>query len=592
MLNFKNNQFGIISNYNTFVTKSIFMKTVYLLALVFSVLTTGLTGQINLSDSLFRHGREVYFRLANDGRLNTEQITRIISIDHKTSHDTIYAYANKKEFAEFLKLNIAFEILPHPGSLISPEMKERASIMEPNDWDFYPTYEAYVDMMYDFQNVYPDLCKVISIGQSVEGREILIARISDNIEMDEGEPSVFYTGTMHGDETTGFIVLLRLTDYLLSNAGSNQEVDNLINNLEIWINPLANPDGTYAGGNETVAGATRYNANAVDLNRNYPDPQDGPHPDGNPWQPETVAFMNFAETHHFCLAINTHGGAEVCNYPWDTWSKLHADDVWWQYVCHEYADTAQLYSPAGYLDGFNDGITNGYAWYTTNGNRQDYMNYFHQCREFTLEMSNVKLLPAGQLPALWEYNYRSLLNFMEQALFGISGVVTDFTTGSSIPAEVFVLNHDTDSSWVYALPVNGKYYRPIEAGTWDLVYKAIGYQPDTMFDVTTSNRQLTQADVTLKPGGAGMNDIQKTDDFRIISHPDKKEIVVVYSGLSEIRCSAGISSINGPVFLTANYHFNKNNNMFAMNVSELIAGVYLIVIKSGKEVYSDKFIIP
>ena len=77
--------------------------------------------------------------------------------------------------------------------------------------------------------------------------------------------------------------------------------------------------------------------------------------------------MNFAESHHFVSSVNTHGGTEVCNYPWDTWATLHADDQWWQYVCHEYADTAQAYSTGGYMTGYDDGITNGYAWYEVNG---------------------------------------------------------------------------------------------------------------------------------------------------------------------------------------------------------------------------------
>ncbi len=171
----------------------------------------------------------------------------------------------------------------------------------------------------------------------------------------------------------------------------------MINNIDIWINPLANPDGTYAGGNNSVNGAQRYNANYVDLNRNYRDPADGPHPDGEEWQPETVAFMNFAEDRDFVMSANFHGGTEVINYPWDTWSRFAADDEWWQLVSHEYADTCQAHSPSNYMNEFDDGITNGYAWYRITGGRQDYMNYFQQCREVTMEISDVKLIPASQL---------------------------------------------------------------------------------------------------------------------------------------------------------------------------------------------------
>lgn len=64
--------------------------------------------------------------------------------------------------------------------------------------------------------------------------------------------------------------MLRLIDTLLSSYGTDQRLTNLINNLEIWICPDTNPDGTYYGGNNSVSGARRYNYNGYDLNRNFP----------------------------------------------------------------------------------------------------------------------------------------------------------------------------------------------------------------------------------------------------------------------------------------------------------------------------------
>jgi hypothetical protein len=194
-----------------------------------------------------------------------------------------------------------------------------------------------------------------------------------------------------------------------------------------------------------------------------------------------------------------HGGVEVCNYPWDRWSDLTADDNWWQYVCREYADTAQAYSPSGYMTYKNNGITNGAAWYIIYGGRQDYMNYFQQCREFTLELSNTKLLPASQLPAYWGYNRRSLLNYMEQVLFGIRGIVTDSITGQPIEAEVFILNHEADSSWVYSgMPV-GNYHRPVYEGTYDIQFSASGYITKVIENVNVTNNNITLLDVQLVP---------------------------------------------------------------------------------------------
>ncbi|MCD4730852.1 MAG: hypothetical protein K8R74_09650 [Bacteroidales bacterium] len=453
--------------------------------------------QDNLKQLFIKTG-EIYFKFDIESNKDIPELTKIISIDNVIGN-TVYAYANEKEFISFQLTGLNYTLLPHPNEGFKPVMATFEQIKNIDTWDVYPTYDAYVSMMYQFATDYPAICTVYSIGQSVNTRELLVARISDNVNTDEDEPEFFYTSTMHGDETAGYIFMLRLIDSLLTSYGSATRITNLVDQTEIYINPLANPDGTYAGGNNTVSGATRYNANGVDLNRNYPDPEDGPHPDGNDWQDETVAFMDFAENHHFVMSCNIHGGAEVCNYTWDTWSPYPADSIWWEYVCHEYADTAQLYSPSTYMDGFDDGITNGYVWYSIAGGRQDYMNYFQQCREFTLELSNQKLLSASSLPSYWGYNRRSLLNYMEQVLFGIHGVITDSITGQPIEAEVFILNHEADSSWVYSEVPVGNYHRPIYAGTYDMRFSAGGYITKVIENVNVTNSNTTLLDVQLVP---------------------------------------------------------------------------------------------
>ncbi|MFH0999418.1 MAG: M14 family zinc carboxypeptidase, partial [Bacteroidota bacterium] len=321
------------------------------------------------------------------------QFSKIISID-KIDEKKAFAYANRKGFEKFLEKDIPFDLLNHPNFEFKPEMYN-SNLKKSYEWNQYLSYEDYTTMMYRFAADFPEICQVFSLGQTIEGREILVAKISDNIQTKEAEPQFFYTAQMHGDELVTSILTLRLIDYLTQNYGTDSQVTHLVNSIEIWINPMANPDGTYAGGNATVSGATRFNANAIDLNRNFPDPQDGLHPDGNAWQTETLVFMSQAENQNFVMSANLHSGAVVVNYPWDTWEIRHADDDWWQLVSHEYADLAQLNSPPGYMESYNDGIVNGYDWYEVDGGRQDYMNYFQQCREFVLELSIQKMLPAS-----------------------------------------------------------------------------------------------------------------------------------------------------------------------------------------------------
>ncbi len=442
---------------------------------------------------------EYYFKFKIDSREELEKITRIISIDN-VKDGVVYAYANDLEMDKFRTLGYDITELQHPGTLIQP--KSSGDLKDIRAWDTYPTFSGYVAMMNQFEIDYPGLCEIVNIGTSVDGREILFAKISDNVSVEEDEPEVMYTGTMHGDETTGSVLMLRMIDSLLSAYGTDPEITGMVDSMEIWINPFANPDGTYGNGDPNVIyNPQRYNSNGVDLNRNYPDPEDGQHPDGHPWQAETVAFMNFANSNNFVISANHHGGAEVVNYPWDTWARLHTDDNWWVDVSHQFADSAQYYSPSGYLDGFNDGITNGYAWYTITGGRQDYMNYWHGCREVTLELSNTKFLSASLLPAYWTYLRVSFFDYLRQALFGFRGVVTDAVTTDPVAATITVLNHDTqsDSSQVYTDPIVGDYHRMIEAGTYDVEYSAPGYYPDTVFGITVVDGTVQIADVQLQP---------------------------------------------------------------------------------------------
>lgn len=440
---------------------------------------------------------EHYLRFQVDNPKELNQISLIISIA-RVQGDTVYAFASDSELAAFDSQDYNYTLLPHPSSTISPRMAATASTAA-EAWDSYPTYSAYVAMMNQFELDYPAICRIVSAGTTVNGREILFAVISDNINAEEDEPEVMQTSSMHGNETAGYVLMLRLIDSLLVSYGTDPGITRLVDSCEIWINPLANPDGTYRTSDSSVSGATRANANGVDINRNFPDPAAGPHPDGQLWQPETIAMMNLALAHSFTLSVNYHGGTEVVNYPWDTWSRRHPDDTWYRDISHLYADTAQLYSAVSYMSGFNDGITNGYDWYRITGGRQDYMTYDRRGRELTIELSFDFILPAAQLPAYWTYNRASFLDYMENSLYGVRGIVTDAVTSLPIAATISVLGHDKDNSQVLTDPDVGDYHRMIEAGTYNLVFSADGYFADTVYGVTAVDQQSTTVNAALTP---------------------------------------------------------------------------------------------
>jgi len=508
------------------------MKKLLLLLLYLS-LFSNVSAQFHVKQAiqaqleLNRRG-EVYFsfQLNDLGQLST--LTKKLSVSN-IEGNTIYAYANQIEFSEFSNYKIDYKVLTAPSELASVQMTE--SPKQVLTWNYYPTYPAYELLMQQFASDHPDICKLITITTLASGRKILGLRISDHAGTEENEPEFLYTSTIHGNETTGYILMLHLADYLLTGYGTDTSITGLVNNFDIVICPLTNPDGTYKGGNSTVNGATRYNANNVDLNRNYPDPQDGQHPDGNAWQPETVAFMNFAKQNSFTMAANFHGGTEVVNYPWDTWPRLSADDAWWISVSRQYADTVHLYSPADYMNQYDKGITNGYQWYEVDGGRQDYMNYFHYCREATIEVSDAYILPVSQLLPHWEYNYHSLINYIKQAGYGLHGLVTDSLSGEPLYAKVFIPGFDKDSSHVYTDPQVGDYHRLLIGGEYTVTYSAAGYLPKTI-KVQLTDKQTTVLDVKLSQGTLSSKPLPAEDaEIKVYPNPVNEGKTTIESAL-------------------------------------------------------------
>ncbi len=517
------------------------------------------------------------------------RLNKIVSIDRSSiSKDYAYAYVSKNRLDDFQKLGLEYRLQTHPSLKLAASMC--ADLSGVKNWNCYPTYQQYLDLMSEFATNYPNLCLLDTIGTSTDGRLVLSVKISDNVGQNEEEPAFFYSSTMHGDEVTGYVLMLRFIDYLLSNYQTDAEIKKLIDNTEIWINPLANPDGTYASGNTDITGATRYNANGYDLNRNFPDPSDGEYPGGTR-QKETQDMMNFMAAKHFVLAANFHGGAEVVNYPWDTWSTRHADDNWYINISRAYADTAHIYNSA-YMTDLNNGITNGYDWYSINGGRQDYHNYYLHSRETTIELSSAKMPDAASLPDYWNYNYRSLLNYINQVHYGIYGKITD-TEGNPVKAKLYIENHDKDSSEVYSNPENGMYYRMIAAGTYTLNFSAPGYSPVVKSNISIAENEQLRLDITMEKNSTAVYEINKDRlQIKTINNPFTNQLNInLYLEKSAGNISVALYNLSGQKQTEVRFdNLPKGDNYLTLNTSGLSQGYYLLKIGTENSELSTKLV--
>jgi hypothetical protein len=119
--------------------------------------------------------------------------------------------------------------------------------------------------------------QITNIGTSHEGRPIRALKISDNVATDESdEGDVLFVALHHAREWVATEMGLYLAEQILTQYASDADLQADVDNLEIWIVPVVNPDG-YAY-TADPAGYRYWRKNrrdngdgtfGVDLNRNW-----------------------------------------------------------------------------------------------------------------------------------------------------------------------------------------------------------------------------------------------------------------------------------------------------------------------------------
>jgi len=516
---------------------------------------------------IVRQKGEALVAIPYSDRKSIDLLTRnvsILSVDGKTVKISLSPITSDW----FISQNYNYEILVNtdPKGILTA-----SNVAEAMDWESYPSYAQYDSIMQSFVTLYPTLCRLETIGTSIYGKKVFVLKISDNAAADEDEPEVFYSSTMHGDETGGFILMLRLTDYLLKNYNSSSRVKNLVDNLEIWINPLANPDGTYKTGN-TITSPVRYNANGYDLNRNFPDPVTP----NTVKQKETIDMIKFLRERRFVLSCNFHSGKEVVNYPWDRWlSKIHADDSWFQNISRAYADTVHVYSGPAYMNFLDNGVTRGSVWYVVYGGRQDFVTSELQGREVTIELDDIHFTPAAQLSLLWQYNWRSLLGYLENALFGIHGKTVNSVTSEPVAAKIFIAQHDKDSSHIYSDTLTGSFIRMLSPGSWDLTFSAFGYNDTTVNGLVLHSREKLELTVKMEPKTSSI-DTTTPGSPALYPNPARSELKALLHHITNGTVNVRIFNQTG--MLLSDFNTSAWQGIpVRIDISKFPAGMYSVI---------------
>ncbi len=329
---------------------------------------------------------------------------------------------------------------------------------------------------------HPAIARRFTLGTSVQGRSIHGLVMSDNVNSNENEPEVRIAGCHHGNEYMSVEIPLLFAQYLADNYGTNSTVTDLVNGLEITFIPLVNPDGRAYG--------QRENANDIDLNRNY-----GYQYRGGDWsgdydnsgafsQPEVRAFADHHLERNFVLSLSFHTTADYVNYLWNYTYRASPDEAYLITLSDLFA------APTGYT------TINGYDWYQTYGDTNDFSYGSRGDLDWTIETENINI------SGTYAKNQAAILALLARARDGVHGVVTDADTGDPLHAMILA---DSPHWPVYTDPIAGDYHRLLPTGSYDFTVWSPGYEAQRITSVTLSEDperglQATR-NVQLVPGG-------------------------------------------------------------------------------------------
>ncbi|WP_189228384.1 M14 family metallopeptidase [Streptomyces flaveolus] len=258
----------------------------------------------------------------------------------------------------------------------------------------------------------PGLTKVVSIGKTVRGQDILALKLTKNAKKskDGSKPSVLYMSNQHAREWITPEMTRRLMHHYLDNYAKDRRIKKIVDSTELWFVLSANPDGYDYTFQDPANRLWRKNlrdvngdgvistGDGVDLNRNfaykwgYDDEGSSPNPTSQTYrgaspgsEPETKAIDAFQKRIGFTYGINYHSAAELLLYGvgWQVATNT-PDDVLYKALAGTPDNSA--------IPGYHPQVSS--ELYTTNGEADGHAANVNGMAMFTPEMSTCQTVSA------------------------------------------------------------------------------------------------------------------------------------------------------------------------------------------------------
>lgn len=414
-------------------------------------------------------------------KINIHSTDELIKLHNlKLNCDEIYtipgatwAYVTPEELHKLNQAGLSYTVS-------IPDLNKRTlntdGTLVPNGYMTCQQVDSFADSL---ANAYPNLVKRVYVGTSVQNRDMVTIKLSDNPGEDEAEPEIWFQCGIHGDEIGPTENGVRLARELCKKYGSDTLMTRLLNQRETYICLMVNPDGRNA--------MSRYNNDGIDINRDGGYMWNG---EGNSPAPytaiESKALRNFINSRHFAVCTDYHSGTIYLSFPWSYRAAQAPDFTHIESLGNVYAD-ASGYSALPVGQGYS-------GMYPINGSTKDQNYGSNGSVAWSLEISELKQPPASQITYYYNQNKNGMLQLMNKAGLGIRGIVTD-TAGNSIPARLRIEN----TMPFFNDPIKADFQKYLVPGTYKLYVEANGYESKIISDIVVDANNATYLDIKLTP---------------------------------------------------------------------------------------------
>ncbi len=485
----------------------------------------------------------------------------------------------------------------------------------------YHTYDEAVQELDSIATLYPSITKLHNLGFSTrDSLPIYGIKISDNPAIKEDEPAVLFNGIHHAEELLGCEVCLYLLNDLVSKYGMDSAITYWINNAEIWIIPILNPEGhnVVMLGLDTIwrknkrdnnnNGFFDLDSDGVDLNRNYdfnwelggsPNPNDeyyrGPYPFS---ENETKLIRDLAVENHFLFDICYHcartGQGELVYYPWRWGSQFAIDHPFIKKIADTLA--SKIINDAG------NGTYVSIYGYATEGNARNWLYGVCGVFAYTIEVSR-SCHPAGNLvDSICIRNLAGAYYLLDRA-FGssITGIITDSITNQPLAAEIRLTNY-YDSTLAPRLsdPLYGRYRRIVNPGTYSMQFLKSGYQTITVDGIVVLPGIPTVLNIKMVPLAIKETSNTKSEikNQRLSLSPTlfRNLLRIAYSTTNNENIELSVYDVSGKTVKQWDIIKLKDTNYVTWNGNDntgkkLAPGVYFVQLKFENRRESKKVVL-